>query len=141
LAKTQTDMRPNASIIRRLLDGVGRDAIHRSLDTARAKAENDRERRQIAKLAAAIDYWEQAADMFDRTGEANRLAKSDPAAALNILNPLLDQQWPRFQQAMRWSKAPGWISITVPSQWQSAGDAAASLRSQLLAPASATDGK
>jgi hypothetical protein len=103
------------------------------LDDARAKAADDRERRQIQKLSAAVEYWELAADMFRQCAEANRLAKSDPKAAVAILDRVLDQQWPKFEAATQWSRAPGWICITVPSQWQGTRTSVDSLRAKLRA--------
>jgi poly(3-hydroxybutyrate) depolymerase len=131
-AKEPGDMRPNVSINNYFLNQIGRDAISRSLKTAQAKADDERERRQLKKLAAAVNYWEMSADVFDRFGKAKRLAKSDPRKALGAVDYILDQQWAKFDEMMQWSAAPGWICITAPNQWAGTKQAAASLREKLL---------
>ena len=51
MAEGDTILQPNGDNIRYFLNEVGRETIHQALDNARAQAANDRERRQVRKLA------------------------------------------------------------------------------------------
>jgi poly(3-hydroxybutyrate) depolymerase len=132
LATTPDDMRPDSVNVKYFLGKVGRDAIHRAMKDAMAKADDDRQRRQLKKLSAAVAYWEMSADVLDGCSIANRLAQSDPRAALAAVDNILDQQWAKFDEMMRWSAAPGWICMTVTNQWKSTKQAATLLRAELL---------
>lgn len=131
LAGGKQDMRPGPAVGNQLLAAVGCDAIDRAVEAARSAATDDRQRRQVAKLSAAVRYWKAAADMIDLQGQAERAARSDPKAAAALLDDLLQRRWPEFEKTMQWSQARGWISITVPDQWTSTRARAESLRAEL----------
>ena len=50
-----------------------------------------------------------AADYYNTRGQARRLSKTDPKAALALLENVLDQQWPKLEQYMAAGGPPGWL--------------------------------
>jgi hypothetical protein len=73
----QTNLLPNAENVRTFLDVKHRPAIQRALAAARTAATDDRQRRQVERLASAVRYWEKAADLLELRAEAGRLQRSD----------------------------------------------------------------
>jgi len=116
-AKEKGDLLPSAGNVCYFLDEVGRDTIRQALTAARKKADDDRQRRQIEKLAAAVRYWEMAAEVFALRAEASRLAKTDPKAALAVLEKALNQSCPRLQEYLKTSMPPGWQGVRVAGMW------------------------
>jgi hypothetical protein len=136
-ARADGPLRPNADNVRQFVSPAARIVFREALTSARQKAQNDRERRQVERLAAAVRYWELAADFFELVAQAGQLAKSDPQAALKQLNRALDESWPRIQQYMERSVPPGWLDCYTPYQWhhrlKALREQAAALRKQVEA--------
>ncbi|MBN2292757.1 MAG: DUF4838 domain-containing protein [Pirellulales bacterium] len=108
---------PNANSIRFFLNAVGRDKIHNALDAARAKAANDREHRQVEKLAAAVRYWEMAAEIQELRIQAYKLRKTDPQRATALWYRAVEELWPAMQEYMDKHMPPGWLDVNTPGKW------------------------
>ena len=107
---------PNGRSIVFLLDVLGRDRLGVVLEQARAAATEDRERRQVAKLAAAR-YWQMAAEVFqlERQIEDAR-EKGDEATAQSARAQAL-QQIDAIAEYLD-SLPPGWGAATLPRGWK-----------------------
>jgi len=116
-----TMLMPNAENVRTFLAPESRPAIEQALATARAAAADDRERRQVERLAAAVRYWEMAADVFELRSQASRLQKTDRQAALVLLDRAVGQEWPRLREHLQ-AMPPGWLAGLTASRWEKAID-------------------
>ncbi len=77
---------PNGQNIVLLIEGLGAARLDECLAKAQAKAADEREKRQVAKLAQAAEYWKAAATYWRlkrRMEEADKAGRKDEAAALN----------------------------------------------------------
>jgi hypothetical protein len=136
-ARAPGPLRPDADNVRQFVGPAARIVYREALASAAQKARNARERRQVERLAAAVRYWELAADFFELVARSGPLAKSDPQAALALLRRALDESWPRIQQYMEKSVPPGWLDCYTPYQWhhrlKALHEQAAALRKQIEA--------
>ena len=108
---------PDADNVRHFASPAARIVFRDALRSATQKAPNERERRQVARLAAAVRYWEMAADFFELNAQSVPLAKSDPRTALNLLDRALDESWPPLREYMETSVPPGWLDRDFSRQW------------------------
>ena len=111
-------LQPNGDNVRYFLKEVGRDTIHHALDEAEAKAANDRERRQVKKLAAAVAYWEMSADIFELRAQAGKLRKTDPKKAAKLLDKAVNDLWPKMERHMDEKMPPGWMDVNSHGNWK-----------------------
>jgi hypothetical protein len=99
------------------LNFVGREKIRQALRAARRKATSDGERRQVQRLSTTVGYWEMVADYYEGRERASRLSKSDPKAALALLEKALNQQWPKIKQYTSGGAPPGWLGVTASREY------------------------
>ena len=117
LAAGKENLLPNADNVRYFVNGETMPAMQRALAAARHKAADDRERRQVEKLAAAVRYWELAAELLELSAQGSRLRKSDRQAAHALLERALTTTGPALQSQMA-ALAPGWLGVRSPSRWE-----------------------
>jgi len=142
-ARERGPLMPNGDNVRYFVDSASRALFHKALTAAQQKAASDRERRQVQRLSAVVGFWELAAEFYELNYQSGQLAKSDPKAALELLETAINQQWPRIRQYMETSVPPGWLDPTALSEnrWCSSRmkDTAAELRKQVSASGSKDD--
>jgi len=98
---------PNGQSIVLLIEGLGAERLDECLRRAQEKAANDRERRQVAKLTQAAQYWKAAAAYWRLDRQASEATpKGDKAAAA----ALKAQAVRKAQEAMEHFNRlpPGW---------------------------------
>ena len=115
LARGKQDMRPDPEHIRYFLDKIGRDNDRQGARVRAGEAENDRERRQVEKLSAAIVYWKAAADMIDRKSEANSSGQNRSESRAGRPRRHARRQWPEFEKTIEWSQAPAGSASPRPT--------------------------
>ena len=116
LAAGNENLLPEADNVRYFINEETKPSIHRALDAARGKAANDREHRQVEKLASAVRYWELSAELFELRAEADRLSKSDGQAARALLERALKTTCPALRSQMA-SLPPGWLGGAARVKW------------------------
>ena len=77
-----TFIRPNGLSIILLMDALGEEKLDNCLQRAREKASNNRERRQVEKLAQAAGYWKMTADLCRLENQANEAVRTGDTTAL-----------------------------------------------------------
>lgn len=134
IAEGKNNLLPNADNVSLFLAGENRAIMRQALQSARLKAGGARERRQVERLAAAVRYWELAADFFDLRKQADELQKTDPKGAVALLDKLLAQTYPELQKYLQGSSLPaGWTyGNEMLTRWQKIKEDAEQLRSKLL---------
>jgi len=88
-----------------------------AMASARHKASDNRQRRQVEKLAAAVRYWGLAAELLQLSAEAGRLKNSGPQEALVVLRRAVDEKWPQLAAQLR-AMPPGRAGVLLPRTWQ-----------------------
>ncbi len=117
LARGNSDLLPNAENVRTFCDAAFARQAEAALASARQKAQNDRERRQVEKLAAAVRYWSLAAEFYELKTQADRLKNSDPHQSLALLRRAVDELWPLLAAHLQ-TMPPGWAGVMLPQTWQ-----------------------
>jgi hypothetical protein len=117
LAQGTSDLLPNADNVRVFCDPESFHQAQAALNQARRKAADDRERRQVDKLAAAVRYWSLAAEFFELKAQADRLKKSNPQQSQTLFRRALDEKWPPLAAQLR-AMPPGWAGTLLPRTWQ-----------------------
>ncbi|MDD5484193.1 MAG: DUF4838 domain-containing protein [Kiritimatiellae bacterium] len=85
-----------------------RAVIRQSLNLAQQKVGNERERRQVQRLSAAVRYWELAADFFELRKQFNKLKKSNSQDALVLADKLVNLA-SELHEYLKTSMPPGWM--------------------------------
>ena len=116
--KQKEPLLPDGDNIRYFQRRVGTETFHRALKAARVGARDDRERRQVERLAAAVHYWRLAADWFQLRTEAGQLRKHDPEQARSRYREALEVVWPQLRTWMDDSMPPGWLGLLTRNQWK-----------------------
>lgn len=80
-AASPDDLLPEADNVRFFVDEDSRRVFHEALASAQRDVANDRERRQVEKLSAAVRYWELSAELFELRADAERLKQGQPDMA------------------------------------------------------------
>jgi hypothetical protein len=117
LAQSTSDLLPNADNVRVFCDPESFHQAQAALNQARRKAADDRERRQVDKLAAAVRYWSLAAEFFELKAQADRLKKSNPQQSQTLFRRALDEKWPPLAAQLQ-AMPPGWAGTLLPRTWQ-----------------------
>lgn len=109
---------PNGRSIVFLLEVLGEDRLDAILGEAREAAADDRERRQVARLTAAAEYWRRAADVFriERQAEAARQRGDEEAA--KTLHAHAAQETDEVLGRLDPLPA-GWMATSTPRSWRS----------------------
>jgi len=106
--------------IRHIFSDELRRITGEALESARHKADNDHERRQIDRLSAAARYWEMAANISALRWQAYYIREANPKVALALLDQVVHELWPTLQEYAKTSIPPGWLAVTTPrklDQW------------------------
>ena len=70
----------------------------------------------MERLAAAVRYWELAAEILELRAEADRLSQSDGQAARALLDRALQTTWPALQSQMA-PLSSGWLGGAARVKW------------------------
>lgn len=81
-SKQGTAVSPNGRSIVLIMDILGEDNLDRIINSARAAASNERERRQVNTLSLMADYWKQAARFYRLKDKLGADASEDAANQL-----------------------------------------------------------
>ncbi|HPM79071.1 MAG TPA: hypothetical protein PLF81_00130 [Candidatus Anammoximicrobium sp.] len=76
---------PNGQSIVLLIEGLGPSRLDECLRRAQEKAADDRERRQVAKLTQAAQYWKSAATYWRLDCQASEATRTGDKAATATL--------------------------------------------------------
>ncbi|MBI3945178.1 MAG: DUF4838 domain-containing protein, partial [Armatimonadetes bacterium] len=108
---------PNGLSILLLMDALGEGRLDECLAAARAKAANDRERRQVAKLTQTAQYWKMGAEIFRLEQKAGAAARAGDQAAAATLKEDAARKCLDIQDYLRGLPA-GWVAPRSANVWE-----------------------
>jgi hypothetical protein len=108
---------PDGYTVVYLLDQVGTDFLERTLQRAREKASDERERRQMAHFSAVVAYWRSAAAALELDLKAKKAEKDGNRSTAAALLLQAAEKCEGTAEYLKTLPQRGWISVATPRQW------------------------